>query len=270
MPIVDPNDPQVWDVHPDRAAGQWSVGTGFYLPGSGPNWREVRVGYIRALFGPDGSAGKEAAGLIKSLNLTAADRAVLVGDNFGWVAEAFAARGINAVAADNGAYSQTAKDQTETAMIRARIVAAGLEPDTGIGAQALAALDDGGVRARVPVLDEGMATNGSRDRVSNALGGDPTWAVTMGVATWATDAEMVKLSADLHKFAAEVAHVLTPYDDTHASEYEPDPVNNWKRISEDQALTNKIETQPWFTSRSWKALLPDDWIVVTGSYNAYF
>ena len=270
MPIVDPNDPQVWDVHPDRDAGQWNVGTGFYLPGSGPNWREVRVGYIRKLFGPDGAADGQASALIKSLDLVVADRVLLVGDNFGWMTEAFAARGINAVAADNGAYSQMAKDETETAMIRARIVAAGLDPDTGVGAQALAALDDGGLRARAPVLDEGMETNGSRNRVSNSLGGNPTWAITMGVATWATDAEMVKLSVDLHAFAAEVAHVLTPYDDNRASEDEPDPVNNWKRVSEDKALTNKIETQPWFTSRSWKALLPDDWIVVTGSYNAYF
>ena len=265
MPIVDANDPAIWDV-----GTQWDVGTGFYLPGSGPNWREVRVGYVRALFGPDGAGGSCAAGLIESLNLTVADRVLLVGDTFGWVAEAMAARGINAMAAENGTYSQAAKDETETAMIRARIVAAGLDPDTGVGAQCLTALDDGGLRARMSVLDEGMATNGSRNRVSNSLGGNPTWAITMGVATWATDAEMVKLSADLHRFAANVAHVLTPYDDNRASEDEPDPVNNWKRVSEDRALTNKIESQPWFTSRSWKALLPDDWIVVIGSYNAYF
>ena len=77
-------------------------------------------------------------------------------------------------------------------------------------------------------------------------------------------------SADFHQAAGQVAHVVSVFDARSASEDEPDPVNNWKRISEDKALTDKIESQPWFTSRSWKALLPDDWIVVNGSYGAYF
>ena len=124
MPIVDPNDPQVWEVHTDPMRGQWNVGTGFMARGSA----EVRVGYVRALHGPGGQAGKRAAGLIKALNLTAADNLVLPGDNSGWVAEALTALGINAVAADNGTLNQQRKAETETAMIRARIVAAGLGP----------------------------------------------------------------------------------------------------------------------------------------------
>lgn len=98
---------------------------------------------------------------------------VVVGAGFGWGIEALRDQGFtNLCGIDISAYVQTEMDATEEAEIRAQIVAGGLDPDTGRGAEILAFLNDGQPRRdpSIIVLNEDMQTNTSRQNIRAALG----------------------------------------------------------------------------------------------------
>ena len=273
MPIVDFDDPAVWDT-----GRIWRIGTGFYLPGSGPDWREVKLNFHRAVIMPENI--RRAPMLIKNLGIGAGDRVLLMGDVYGWTAESLRTELPPAtfVACDSGTLTQARKTQTETAAIRAAIAAAGVDPDTGRGAEALAALDDELPRARVAVLDEDAASNRSRNAIRNVLGGLPTYALTVGMCNFLIDTEAAQVSANLHEFTGvKVAHIINPFDprglkrdDNGDVVPEPRPYLNWKHISGVEPRVDYLDAELSIGVRSWKGLLPNDWVVPDDSYNAYF
>jgi len=296
MPIVDPNDPMTWDVHPERRRGQWNIGTGIFKLDGGPMWsaHEVRVGYCRFIHRR--SADRSARNLIRTCGLSPADRVLLVGDNWGFVTEAMRSLRINAVPTDNAPYVHSIKAQSEDSHYLSRIAAAGItDADGGYidnrsdfvptngrriitstpVADILAILSDGGPRARVTVLDEGMENQGSRNRIKTELGGDPTWVISKGSLQWLEDVECTDLSSRMAATGSVVAHIITPFssggikrDSEGRIDPEPNP-NNWKWITGTQTRVGYLDDDVKTAARSWKGLLPADRFIHVGSYNIY-
>jgi hypothetical protein len=107
----------------------------------------VRLHYHRAVIYP--ALQNRAQQLVTILGLTSTSTIAVVGAAYGWLEEALleALPGLTIVSVDTGALIHTQKAQTETASIRAAIIAAGLDPDSGTGASVLAQADDGNPRA---------------------------------------------------------------------------------------------------------------------------
>ena len=74
----------------------------------------------------------------------------------------------------------------------------------------------------------------------------------------------VALSSAAHDLAARVAHLTRAAAGKHLSETEADPWN-WKWIDDVGKTTDLLDGQVWYTTTSWKALLPDDLIIDDGS-----
>jgi hypothetical protein len=109
------------------------------------------------------------------LNIASDELVAIVGAGFGWGVEAFIAEtGCTTVGIDISDYIAAEKDNTEEAEIRAAIIAAGHDPDSGHGAAVLAGVYDGQPRSNVIVLQEDMSTNQSRGNIRAALGGWPS------------------------------------------------------------------------------------------------
>jgi hypothetical protein len=189
-------------------------------------------------------ATRYATQVIPLLGLTATDTVLLVGAAYGWEVEAFKAAlpGITCVGTETSSYIHSVAAETETLELRTIISLAGLDPDTGEGAAILAEIDDGGIRMRETVLNEGLQNNGSRNRVKNSWGGgNADWAISMQVLPWITDQEALDLSANMHLVANNVAHLTRPFLPNRGPE--PEPLWNWK------------------TGPDWKLFLPNDTII---------
>ena len=260
MPIIDPNNQSLWDT-------EWNIGV--------LGHHNVRLHYVRAALIP--FMRNRAKGLIDSLRLSNTSSVIIVGAGFGWASEAIKELlpSITLVSTDSSTLIQSKKDEVETSEYRAAIIAAGLDPDRGEGASILAQIDDEGPRARVDILNEDGLSVASRAAIQQAVGGKANWAVTDGgVLQWLTDIECQELSAAFHQIAINVAHVITPYMPEKAEIPEPEPLWNWKYATQeerDKAESVKQETRDlqWYTSEDWKTLLPDDSIIVTGSYKVF-
>ncbi|MFQ6016766.1 MAG: hypothetical protein ACE5KF_01095 [Kiloniellaceae bacterium] len=231
MPLVDISDPAVFH-------GAHDIGTGI-REGPPGGRKEVRLKYHRAVMLP--VCATRARRLTSALGLTAADAVALVGAGFGWLAECLEQEvpGITVVSLDTSAWVHAVKASPETSEIDAAVRDAGIVPAMSRYADVMAALDDGGPRARVAIENEDVSTDAARARLRR-LHGAFTWAVTEQVLPWLTDAEAIALDAAMHKLASKVAHQLTPLMDGH------EPGRNWKTLAD------------------WKALLPDSAIIGVG------
>lgn len=293
MPIVDFNDPEPWDSHRiwryqiTRRIRQKIAESG--VRSDDPqksvlaDWNGVpaiHVGFHRFMIMQYNRAHRSPL-LPKSLNIVAGDRVLLMGDVYGWTAEALAEAlpGATFVAVDDRPLIQARGSQTETAYLQSQIAAAGVTGDTA--AMVLAEIDDGLPRARRTVVDEDASNQGSRNRIRNELGGDPTHCVTIGMFNFLFDSECADISARLHDMgSAPVFHVVNPFSKPAHGRPEPEPALNWKHISGDaprdtmvadkDSNVRSLDAEPGIGARSWKALLPDDWVVPRGSYTAHF
>lgn len=137
------------------------------------------------------------------LSIAPAERVLIVGAGFGWGVEAFISEtGCTTVGIDISDYIQAEKSNTEEAEIRAAIIAAGWDPDSGHGAQVLAGVCDFQPRTNVIVLNEDAQTNTSRNAIRQALGGWPTVCIVEDMIDESTtDQEIVQLNNALNLFA---------------------------------------------------------------------
>jgi hypothetical protein len=106
------------------------------------------------------------------LSIQASDDVCVAGAGFGWGVEAlFAETGANVVGIDISDYIAANYSVSEETEIRAEITAAGLDPDTGRGADVLAFAYDGQPRTSVIVYQEDMSSSESKSAIRTALGG---------------------------------------------------------------------------------------------------
>lgn len=242
---------------------------------------KIHVGFHRFCIMQDNRRHR-AVKMPKNLNINAGDRVLLMGDVYGWTAEALAEAvpGATFVAVDPTPLTQTRASQTETAYLQQQVLQAGIPSFTPVWNMVMAKIDDGLPRARRVVVDEDLANEGSRNRARNELGGAPTHCMTMGMFNFLFDSECSDISARLNDMGTgPVFHIINPFRKPAHGKPEPEPSLNWKHISEDRPRDTMIENQnkdtrsldeePGIEAKSWKALLPNDWIVPHSSYNAY-
>jgi hypothetical protein len=150
------------------------------MPGGGPRPDEGRNGvelhYHRFFMVP--WLADRWATLQPILNILSSDAVMVVGAGFGWGVDAVIAEtGATVVGIDLSQYIADEQGNTEETEIRAAIIADGLDPDTGRGAEIFAFAFDNQVRSNVIILQEDAATNGSRQAINTALGGNPSVVV---------------------------------------------------------------------------------------------
>ncbi len=128
------------------------------------------------------------------LNILSTDHVCVVGAGFGWGVDALIAQtSATVVGIDISDYISAEQANTEESELRAEVSAVGLDPDTGRGAEVMAFIFDNTVRSNVIVLQEDAATNGSRQAIRAALGGNwPSVVVYEDIIddTW-TDTDII-------------------------------------------------------------------------------
>lgn len=148
------------------------------------------------------------------LNIASTELVCIVGAGFGWGVDAFISEtGCTTVGIDISDYIAAEKDNTEEAEIRAAIVAAGHDPDSGHGATVLAGVCDFQPRSNVIVLQEDMQTNQSRGNIRAALGGWPSVVIFEDIVDDnVTDTEITQAqnAATLFAGSQRVIWVYTP------------------------------------------------------------
>lgn len=290
MPIVDFNTPEPWDSHriwrfkATSRIRQRVAESGVRSDKSVlADWKgvpQIHVGFCRFMIMQYNKSFRVPK-IPKNLNIDAGDRVLLMSDVYGWTAEALAEAmpDTTFVSTYASPLAQARNSETETAYLQSEIAKAGV---TGaVADMALAELDDGLPRARRPVLDEDAASNGSRQRIRNELGGAPTHCITVGMFQFLFDNECVDISARLHDMGSgPVFHIVNPFSKPTHGRPEPEPALNWKHISGDASRdtmiadkdsnTRSFDAEPGIEARSWKGLLPNDWIVPRTTYNAHF
>lgn len=212
----------------------------------------VRLACVRTAVMPMMRA--RAPQLVRALDLRDGQRIALIGVALGWSVEALSALlpGATVVGTDISPWVQTAKDETETADYRAAIAAAGLDPDAE-GAALLAMFDDGGTRARVPIIDEDSLSPRSRKAVEQVAGGSFDWVISDDMIGGLTDDEALALGKALAGYGAPVAHIVTPLWPEKAGRGEQDTTNyNRKLVSDWKALgdANGLAGQRWIDVRN--------------------
>lgn len=212
-----------------------------------PNTRpEVRLGYCRSIGFEQ--ARLNAAAFVSLLTLTPTTPIVIIGAGFGWTAEVLSQSPYtmtSVISVDVSTWIQANKSLSETADISARIVAAGLDPLTGRGAELLARHADGGTRARVSILNEDLSSNASRNRVKQAIANQtPAWCVTEFMLESLTDAECQQASTRAHGFsgATKLAHLI---DSQLPPGFNVKTLEQWKTL---------IPTDTFIDARGWRML----------------
>ncbi len=228
----------------------------------GSDGRNIRLNYHRwpMIDMPESVCGRRARHVVSSLGLTATDVVAVIGAGFGFLAEALLAEvpGMVVAATDNGGYIQSAFASLETIELSIKVVNAGWGEGSPEHTAIMAAIDTGLPRAQVVIEDNPIENNGQRNQLTNEYGAF-TWAIGEQIGPWLEDSEMVDLDADMRSLATNVAHLTTPFLAKMLGTVEPPPVWNWKYLSgdESQPMNQAQLDEPWYTTRSWKTLLPD-------------
>jgi hypothetical protein len=163
----------------------------------------------------------------------------------------------------------------------AEITASGLDPTGGNGLTIFNKVEgDAGTKARVPIEDENLSNNGSRNRVRNLNGGvNYDWAISERVIESLDDAECLTLSANMHLVATNVAHIFEMFIPYKADPSEPNPWNwkwpdanvplepKWGQV--DSSTSPHLEALPWYTETTWKDLIPGDTFVKVGNWRVF-
>ncbi len=228
----------------------------------GSDGRNIRLNYHRwpMIDMPESVCGRRARHIVSSLGLTATDVVAVIGAGFGFLAEALLTEvpGMVVAATDNGGYIQSAHTSLETTELSIKVVNAGWGVGSPEHTAIMAEIDTGLPRAQVVIEDNPIVNQGQRNQLVSTYG-DFSWAISEQVGPWLEDAEMVDLDADMQSLAINVAHLTTPFLPKFLGQVEPLLVWNWKYLSgdESQPINQEILDQPWYTTRSWKTLLPD-------------
>jgi len=161
--------------------------------GGHPNTRpEIVVHYHRWAMQP--ILANRWSVLAPILNIASTEDVCIVGAGFGWGVEAFIAEtGANTVGIDISDYIAAEQSGTEEAELRAQIVVAGLDPDTGRGLEIMGHIFDGQTRSNVVVLQNDAASGPQRQEIRTALGNKwPSVVIYEDIVddTW-TDAEIL-------------------------------------------------------------------------------
>ena len=143
------------------------------------------------------------AAMAPVLAISPPELCLIVGAGFGWGVEAFIAEtGCTTVGIDISDYIDAEKANTEEAEIRAAIIAAGHDPDSGHGAAVLAGVFDGQPRSNVIILKEDASTNTSRQAIRSTLGGWPTVCILEDlIDETTTDGEITLVNNAMDNFA---------------------------------------------------------------------
>lgn len=125
-------------------------------------------------------AEQKAQQLIDAGLVGADDRLIIAGGAFGWLGEALEVLmpGCQAVAVDTSPYVQEAKDYSPDDELIESIQASGYDETQGVGLFLFNKFSDSTPRAAVPVLQEDLTTEESRNTVIAALGELPTRVIT--------------------------------------------------------------------------------------------
>ena len=261
MPLVDASDPAVYHLnHVSEANRLWYNHTlNTSIPVGEP---QLLVGYIR--FARLFTARNHAKGLVVGLPIKDGDSIILSGAGFGWLEEEMRKLlpASTFVSYDNGGWVNSVKATDETVEVDALLDTAGIV-DPGKRSDWHSRMVTG-PRAVVTVADEDGGTNPSRNRIKGRLGlqgnRNADWFISEQVLAWLDDAECQSLSASAHRMADNVVHLTSVFLASKASEQEQNPWN-WKHQDSLDPTTALLESQPWYTTTSWKALLPEDVIV---------
>jgi hypothetical protein len=241
----------------------WNDPATFAEAYDGP-WRGINFGYRRHILRD--MAARHAQGLRDTLSLTATDNIILVGSGYSWTVEWVHAvwPAANVVGLDTSTHVQATKATPETAELRQIITDAGLDPDAGLGAMILAEIDDGGNRAREPVIDEDLANNGSINAVKSALGIPNNqaidWAISESVLETMGAAAAIETATRMSNAATNVAHLIICRPDTHAGltltqDDLADPFSSWSVTKPSGEVRVKYHTGfRWLTRVEWRAL----------------
>lgn len=155
------------------------------------------------------AAVQRLASILDRHTITAADRVLVFGCGFGWLAEVLTDQiGCKAVGIDLSQYVQDMKDTSANDELSEAIQASGLEPTTGHGLKIMQDFSDSGPRTRATVLQGDMQNKGVRNAVKRELGGDPTVVITEEVWQLLTAQEQNTYTGVFSTLGAAVAHVI--------------------------------------------------------------
>jgi hypothetical protein len=180
---------------------QYSIRVSRYFGGVQAGEESVWLNYHK--YGMKPILAARWATLAPILNIASDQLCLIVGAGFGWGVEAFITEtGCTAIGVDISDYIAAEKDNTEEAEIRAAIIAAGHDPDSGHGATVLAGVFDGQPRSNVIVLQEDSSTNTSRGNIRAALGGWPDVVIIEDlIDANTTDQEITQVNNAANLFA---------------------------------------------------------------------
>ncbi len=261
MPIVDTSDPDVYRLNYVTEANRlwYNHGLNQQIPVGA---KKLRINYIRSarLI----RAKQYANALVRVLGLSNGMTIALPGAGFGWLEEEMQVLLPTAKFAsfDTGVFVQSRKGLDETAELDANLDTDGITDPTERATWHSRLIT--GTRSKVIVDDEDLQTGNSRRAILTRLelsGRDlADWSISEQVLPWLDDADCLSFSESQHLIANNVAHLLTPFLPSKASEQEKNPWN-WKHQDSLAPTTALLEALPWYTTTSWKDLLPNDLIV---------
>jgi hypothetical protein len=233
-----------------------------------PAWRTpIRTHYNDFLIGQNQRDYKSAKILPYILGNT-----VVVGAGFGWTVEGLIALGVNAIGTDISSHILDSKDTDEEADLRGYIIDAGIDPDNDwcicdpahVNAvwmenphakiAATGAFAPGhmewmcrpiqlirtrvGPRTVVTIADEDSTTNGSRNRIRNALG-SVDMVITQEVLNSIPNADVLTLCQHMAGFNKPVVHILSPIQPDATQ----DPDLNWKTYQQWSSFISQFPNQ---------------------------
>ncbi len=172
--------------------------------------REVKLNYHREVMLPFHDQWWST--IIPILGLTSADRVVLVGAGFGWGVEKLEEKvpGITVVGVDISDYIHDEKNNDERVDVEAACLAVGLGPTDPRTIELVGIYVQPGPRMKVNVRNEDLLSNGSRNRIRQALGNTfPTRIITEDMIQTLTDAEIAAWKAEIDPIGAEVIHAVS-------------------------------------------------------------
>lgn len=147
--------------------------------------------------------------LVDRYGITDQDALIIFGGAYGWLGEALKDLvNCTAVSVDTSPWINASKDLSGDDELREAIIAGGLDPDTGLGKQFFDKFSDPLPRARIPVANETLSNNGSRQRVIAHLPKNPTRIITEEVWQLLTDQERTDYTARLTAFGVPVTHII--------------------------------------------------------------
>ena len=207
---------------------QWDIGLGTFV-----NGKELRLNYHRQTVAA--AVVSYVNNMVTTLGWATTDKMAVVGAGFGFFEQELrASHGFtDVVSLDDSAWIQSAKNTTEDADMDAQLASVGVNPLDQEGRDLKDTLTDGGLRARVTILDEGLLSKESRQTVKQTLGGQVDVIFTDNMLPFITDAEAVAFSVAANQFGP-VTHSVNPAIDGRDVSY-------WKALLPGDTIIN------WFT-----------------------